>query len=115
KMMGPDLRLFDRGGSFFDPGVAHDLNALGYTVLQADGLTETSAAATITPPVDNRLGTVGKPMRGVTIRIDSPNDKGIGEVLIRGLIVMKGYYRAPEKTAEAIKEGWFRTGDLGFI
>ena len=116
KTIGPDLRLLASGGSYFDPGVAHDLNDLGYTVLQAYGLTETSAAATITPPQDNRLGTVGKPIRGVTIRIDNPSyDKGIGEVLIRGPIIMKGYYRAPEKTAEAMKEGWFRTGDLGFI
>jgi len=116
KTIGPDLRLLASGGSYFDPGVAQDLNDLGYTVLQAYGLTETSAAATITPPEDNRLGTVGKPIRGVAIRIDNPSyDKGIGEVLIRGPIIMKGYYRAPEKTAEAMKEGWFRTGDLGFI
>lgn len=115
KTIGPNLRLLASGGSHFDPGVAQDLNDLGYTVLQAYGLTETSAAATITPPEDNRLGTVGRPIRGVTIRIEDPSEKGVGEVLIRGPIVMKGYYRASEKTAEAIKEGWFRSGDLGFI
>jgi len=115
KTIGPDLRLLASGGSHFDRTVAQDLNDLGYTVLQAYGLTETSAAATITPPEDNRLGTVGKPIRGVTVRIENPGDSGIGEVLIRGPIIMKGYYRAPEKTAEAIREGWFRTGDLGFI
>ncbi|PYS42472.1 MAG: hypothetical protein DMG14_03855 [Acidobacteria bacterium] len=115
KAIGPDLRLLASGGSHFDPGIAQDLNDLGYTVLQAYGLTETSAAATTTPVDDNRIGTVGKPLRGVLIRIDSANQQGVGEVLIRGPMVMKGYYRAPEKTAETIKDGWFHTGDLGFI
>jgi long-chain acyl-CoA synthetase len=113
--IGPDLQLMASGGSHFDPKVAEDLSDLGYTVLQAYGLTETAAAATVTPMGDNRIGTVGKPIRGVTIRIDNPNDKGVGEVLIRGPVVMKGYYRAPEKTAQAIKDGWFYSGDLGFI
>lgn len=113
--IGPDLRLLASGGSHFDPGVAQDLNDLGYTVLQAYGLTETSAAATVTPPDDNRIGSVGKPIRGVSIRIDGPNDKGVGEVLIRGPVVMKGYYCAAEKTAEVIKNGWFHSGDLGCI
>jgi long-chain acyl-CoA synthetase len=115
RAIGADLQLLASGGSHFDPTVAQDLNDLGYTVLQAYGLTETSAAATVTAPDDNRLGTVGKPIRGVTIRIDNPNDKGVGEVLIRGPILMKGYYHAPEKTAEAIRDGWFYTGDLGVI
>ena len=64
------------GGSHFDRNVAQDLSDFGYTMLQAYGLTETSAAATITPVDDNRIGTVGKPIRGVTIRIDSPNERG---------------------------------------
>jgi long-chain acyl-CoA synthetase len=113
--IGPDLRLLASGGSHFDPGIARDLNDLGYTVVQAYGLTETSAAATVTPMQDNRIGTVGKPIRGVTVRIGDPNGKGVGEVLIRGPIVMKGYYRADDETAEAVKDAWFHTGDLGFI
>src|SRR6266571_1658756 len=113
--IGPDLRLLASGGSHFDKQVGQDLTDLGYTVLQAYGLTETSAAATVTPVDDNRIGTVGKPDRGVTVLIDSPNDGGIGEVWIRGPVVMKGYYRDPEQTSQAIKDGWFHTGDLGFI
>jgi long-chain acyl-CoA synthetase len=115
KAVGPNLEMLASGGSHFDPVIAQDLSDIGYVVVQAYGLTETSAAATVTPMDDNRIGTVGKPIRGVTVRIENPNGKGIGEVLIHGPIVMKGYYRAPEKTAEAIKAGWFHTGDLGFI
>jgi long-chain acyl-CoA synthetase len=115
KAIGPDLRMLASGGSHLDPAVAQDLSDLGYTVLQAYGLTETSAAATVTPVDDNRIGTVGKPIRGVSVRIDSPTDDGVGEVCIGGPIVMKGYYHAPDKTLEAIQDGWFRTGDLGLI
>jgi long-chain acyl-CoA synthetase len=113
--IGPDLRLLASGGSRFDPRVAQDLNDLGYTMLQAYGLTETAAAATATPASANRIGTVGKPLRGVTVRIDSPNEEGVGEVWIRGPVLMKGYYRDGVKTAEAIQDGWLHTGDLGFI
>ena len=115
KTVGPDLWLLASGGSRFEPRIAQDLDDLGYTVLQAYGLTETSAAATITPIANNHIGTVGTPLRGVTIRVDSTNGDGVGEVLIRGPVLMKGYYHAPDQTSEALHDGWFRTGDLGFI
>jgi long-chain acyl-CoA synthetase len=113
--IGPELRWLASGGSRFDPRIAQDLSDLGYVMLQAYGLTETSAAATVTPPRENRIGTVGKPIRGVIVRIDQPSHEGIGEVWIRGPIIMKGYYRDAAKTAEAMQGEWFRTGDLGFI
>ena len=81
----------------------------------AYGLTETSAAVTATPVRDNRIGSVGKPIRGVTIRIDSPNPEGIGEIWIKGPLLMKGYYHDPHHTAEVMSGEWFRSGDLGFI
>src|SRR5438105_4990058 len=115
KAIGEDLWMLASGGSRFDSRVAQDLSVLGYTVLQAYGLTETSAAATITPIDDNQIGTVGRPMRGVTVRIDSPNDEGVGEVWIRGPVLMKGYYQAADLTSEVIHDGWLLTGDLGFI
>lgn len=115
RTIGPDLQMFASGGSRFDPEIARDLSELGYWIAQAYGLTETSAAATATPPELDSIGTVGRPIRGVSLQIDSPNDQGIGEVWIRGPIVMKGYYKSPDQTAEAIEDGWFRTGDLGVI
>ncbi len=111
--VGPDLDLLVTGGSRFEPAVAEDFQALGYTMVQAYGLTETSAAATITPVSRNAVGTVGLPLRGVSVRIDHPNDTGVGEVCIAGAVLMQGYYRNPEATDEAVKNGWLHTGDLG--
>jgi len=111
---GGNLRITASGGSSFDAGVALDYHKLGFTVLQAYGLTETSGAATVTRFEDNRVGSVGKPLDSVEVRIDEPNEEGIGEVLIRGPIVMPGYYRNPELNREAFTgDGWFRSGDLG--
>ncbi len=111
---GGNLRIAASGGSSFDAEVARDFHKLGFTMLQAYGLTETSGAATVTRFEDNRVGSVGKPLPNVEVKIDEPNEEGIGEVLIRGPIVMPGYYRNPEANSEAFTEdGWFRSGDLG--
>ena len=113
RSIGPDLDLLITGGSRFEPSVAEDFQALGYTMIQAYGLTETSAAATVTPVSHNAVGTVGRPVRGVTVRIDNPDASGIGEVCIKGEILMQGYYRDEQATAKAIRDGWLHTGDLG--
>ncbi len=111
---GGELRRAISAGSRFDEDVAADFHKLGFTILQGYGLTETSGAATATYETDNRVGSVGKAMHGAEVKIDQPNSEGIGEVLIRGPIVFKGYYKNPEATAEAFTEdGWFRSGDLG--
>ena len=111
---GGRMRLACSAGSSFDAAVARDYHKLGFTVLQAYGLTETSGAATATRFEDNRVGSVGKPLGTVEIMIEEPNSDGIGEVLIRGPIVMPGYYRNPEANAQAFNaDGWFRSGDLG--
>lgn len=111
--IGRDLSLLVTGGSRFEPRIAEDFRTLGYTMIQAYGLTETSAAATVTPVGRNRIGTVGVPLRGVSIRIDQPNAEGIGEVAIAGEILMQGYYRNEEATRHAIRDGWLYSGDLG--
>ena len=106
-IMGHDMRLFVTGGSKFDPVVGRDLYSLGFTILQAYGLTETSAAATINSPDEAHIDTVGRPLPGVHIKIVD------GEIAIRGPIVMQGYHNRPDATAEVMKDGWFLTGDLG--
>jgi long-chain acyl-CoA synthetase len=111
---GGDLRIAISAGSRFDEDVAIDFHKLGFTILQGYGLTETSGAATATHETDNRVGSVGKPMKGAQIKIDCPDNDGVGEVLIKGGIVFDGYYRNPQATAEAFTDdGWFRSGDLG--
>ena len=110
--IGPDLTLLVTGGSRLDPRIARDFQTLGYTMVQAYGLTETTAAATVTVS-NNAVGTVGLPLPGVSIRIDQPNDEGIGEVCIAGDILMQGYYLDDAATAEAIRDDWLHTGDLG--
>ncbi|MFN2501087.1 MAG: AMP-binding protein [Pyrinomonadaceae bacterium] len=113
---GGELRIAISAGSRFDEAVAADFHKLGFTIIQGYGLTETSGAATATPESDNRIGSVGKPMKGAEIKILDPDKDGVGEVLIRGTMVFDGYYRNPAATAEAFTEdGWFRSGDLGRI
>lgn len=113
---GGNLRCAISAGSRFDEAVAEDFHRLGFTIIQGYGLTETSGAATATPEDDNRVGSVGKPMRGAEIKILDPDKEGVGEVLIRGTMVFNGYYKNPAATAEAFTEdGWFRSGDLGKI
>ncbi|NWG12140.1 MAG: AMP-binding protein [Acidobacteria bacterium] len=112
---GSRLRLFVSGGSPFDPKVAQAFHDMGFTILQGYGLTETSGAATLTRVKENVIGSVGKPLKGVDVEILDRDDVGIGEVLIRGPIVMKGYYRNPAATQEAISDGWLRSGDLGRV
>jgi long-chain acyl-CoA synthetase len=111
---GGRLRLAVSGGSRFDEDVAVDFHRLGFNILQGYGLTETSGAATATHEGDNRIGSVGKAMKGAEVKIDDPNTEDVGEVLIRGDMVFGGYYRNPTANAEAFTEdGWFRSGDLG--
>jgi long-chain acyl-CoA synthetase len=111
---GGRLRLAVSAGASFDETVARDFHRLGFTILQGYGLTETAGAATVTRFEDNKVGSVGTPLNGVEVKIDLPNDEGVGEVLIRGPIVMRGYYHNPEANREAFTpDGWFRSGDLG--
>ncbi|HXD30276.1 MAG TPA: AMP-binding protein [Pyrinomonadaceae bacterium] len=116
KGFGGKLRLAVSAGSSFDASVAQDYHKLGFTILQGYGLTETSGAATVTRFEDNKVGSVGTPLNSVKVKIDEPNSEGMGEVLIRGDIVMAGYYRNPQANEEAFtSDGWFRSGDLGYF
>ena len=111
---GGQLRIAISAGSRFDEDVAKDFHKLGFTILQGYGLTETSGAATATYENDNRVGSVGQPMHGAEIKIAEPDKEGVGEVLIKGPMVFKGYYHNPQATADAFtSDGWFRSGDLG--
>jgi len=120
RALGSRMRFLVAGGSRLDPGVGRALYQLGFNIMQAYGLTECSGAATITRPGDRHVESVGPAMAGVKLRIlhdadQAGRDVADGEVLIRGPIVMKGYYNKPEATAAALKDGWLHTGDLGYL
>ena len=117
--LGPKMRYLVTGGSRFDPGIAHAFHDLGIDVLQAYGLTETTAAVFANSPHDNEIGSVGKAMKGVEARIVDPQPQEdsppAGEVALRGPVVMKGYWNRPDATAAVLRDGWFLTGDLGYF
>ncbi|WP_405652728.1 AMP-dependent synthetase/ligase [Streptomyces sp. NBC_01386] len=110
KELGGRLRYAISGGSPLDRRLSLFFYAAGILVYEGYGLTETSAAATITPPLAPRPGTVGLPVPGTAVRIADD-----GEVLIKGGIVFGGYRNNPEATAEVLDGGWFATGDLGAL
>src|ERR1700691_3064837 len=114
------MRYLVTGGSRFDPEIANDFHDLGIDVLQAYGLTETTAAVFANLPGNNVIGSVGKAMKGVEAKIVDPRpqeDSGLaaGEIALRGAVVMKGYWNRPDATAAVLREGWFYTGDLGYF
>jgi len=116
---GRKMRYLVTGGSRFDPQIGRDFHALGIDVLQAYGLTETTGGASATRHDNNIIGSVGPPLPGVEGKIVNARaqDGGpaIGEIAIRGPIVMKGYWNRPDATAAVLKEGWLYTGDLGYF
>ncbi|MCI3269503.1 AMP-dependent synthetase/ligase [Streptomyces cylindrosporus] len=110
KELGGRMRYAISGGSPLDRNLNLFFYAAGIIVYEGYGLTETSAAATIVPPLEPRPGTVGRPVPGTAVRIADD-----GEVLIRGGIVFGAYWNNPAATDAVLQDGWFATGDLGAL
>ena len=111
--LGGKLKYIFAGGTFVDRGIADYFYELGIPVVIGYGLTEASTVITVNDLKPFRSDTVGKAVPGVDVEIRDANEAGVGEVWVRGPTVMKGYLDAPELTAEALIDGWLRTGDLG--
>jgi long-chain acyl-CoA synthetase len=107
--VGGRVRYAVSGGAALGERLGHFFDGVGITILEGYGLTETAAGATINTPEHLRIGSVGRPLPGCTVRIDDS-----GEILLRGAQVFPGYWENDEATREVLTEdGWFRTGDLG--
>lgn len=112
---GSAVRIFIAGGAKPDPKVAKGLREFGFNFIQGYGLTETSPIAALNRLYNFKDEAAGLPLPGVEIKIDSPDSDGVGEIFIKGDNVMLGYYKNKQKTEEVFRDGWFMTGDLGYI
>jgi len=110
---GGHIRLFIAGGAAPDPKVAKGLRELGFNFVQGYGLTETSPIAALNRLYSFKDNAAGLPLPGLEIKINNPNEDGVGEIYIKGNSVMLGYYKNPKLTDEAFDNGWFKTGDIG--
>jgi len=104
---GGQVHSYLTGGAKMDPYMAKDLWAMGFSLVEGYGATETAPLISFNPVKKIKLGTVGKPMNGTEVSLSE------GEIIVKGPNVMKGYYKLPNETAKVMKDGWFYTGDLG--
>ncbi|MBY6676019.1 long-chain fatty acid--CoA ligase [Rhodococcus sp. BP-332] len=108
--LGGQCELAISGGAPLGERLAHFYRGIGVTIYEGYGLTETTAAAAVNTPDEQRIGTVGKPLPGNAVRIADD-----GEILLKGGVVFEGYWKNDDATAEALTDGWFHTGDLGAV
>lgn len=112
---GGSIRIFIAGGAAPDPLVARGLRELGFAFLQGYGLTETAPILALNRLDNFKDNAAGIPLPGVEIKINNPDNDDIGEIYAKGKNVMLGYYKNSKLTEDSFDNGWFRTGDLGFI
>lgn len=113
--LGGKVRLLVAGGAALDPEAEKGFNELGIKMLQGYGLTESSPVIAAEDDKYQRLGSIGKAFPSLEVKIDNPNEEGIGELLAKGPSIMLGYYNNEEATKETLEDGWLHTGDLAKI
>lgn len=117
KVFGGRMRVLISGGAAIDPAILQFFNDLGFIAVQGYGLTECAPMAALNPDQHKNMrnSSVGHLLPGMEVKIEDKNEDGIGEICVKGPNVMMGYYNMPEETAKVIKDGWFHTGDLGYV
>ncbi len=115
KQLGGSLRFIISGGAALDPAVADGFSKMGIHIVQGYGLTETSPVISAENERFTKRGSVGIPMRSVQVSIFDKGADGAGEICVKGSSVMLGYYNNDEATKAVLKDGWFHTGDLGYV
>ena len=113
--LGGKMRFIISGGAPLDPKVQKGFNELGIRLIQGYGLTESSPVICAENDFKTRNGSIGVPMENVTVEIVNKDQNGIGELRAKGPNIMLGYYENEEETNKVLKDGWFYTGDLGYI
>ena len=114
--LGPKLKLVVTGGAALDPETEKGFNDLGFDVEQGYGLTETAPVIAAETPKCRRLGSIGKKFPSVEVKIDDPDEEGVGDLMAKGPSIMLGDYENEEATKSALEsDGWFHTGDLARI
>jgi len=107
------LRIAVSGAAPLPGAVQEFFGILGVPLLEGYGLTEASPVVSVNEPGKLRAGSVGRPIRGVQVKVENPDGQGVGEIFVKGENVMRGYLESPEATADVLSEGWLHTGDLG--
>ena len=113
--LGGNLRIIVSAAAPMDKKIAKWLEDIGIEFLQGYGLTETAPISALTPESDPRTGSVGKAVVCAQIKINNPNEDGEGEVWIKSSTLMLGYYEMEEETKKVVKDGWFNSGDIGYL
>lgn len=112
---GGNVRVLVSGGSALGSDLYRYFKSLGLTIYEGYGLTETAPVLTVNPLHQSREGSAGKPLPGVELRIYRPDQDGVGEIIVRTPSLMVGYYKNEEATRAVLRDGWFHTGDLGWV
>ncbi|MCR5404216.1 MAG: AMP-binding protein [Butyrivibrio sp.] len=108
-VLGGNLRIIFTGGAHLDPFYVEKFEEFGVDVLEGYGMSECSPVITSNTPQNHKAGSIGRPLKNVEIAFED------GEILVRGSSVMKGYYKMPKETGEALTDGWLHTGDKGYL
>lgn len=114
-VFGGRMRIMICGGAAINPEILEGIQDFGIQAVQGYGLTECAPLGALNPDTAPKATSIGVPFPACEMRVDCPNEEGVGELCLKGANIMLGYYNMPEATAEVIENDWFHTGDLGYI